>query len=313
MPIPLLAALLPSIIGGVGSVIGGRSASNAANAAGAIQQQAANQNADAILAAAEVGSGDIRTAAGNAANNVTGAGDRASDQILGAGNEGIARIMQALEALGQYETAGGDALSRILAGLAEGGEFSRQFSFNPAGAVNDAGVQFRIAQGRKAIENRAAAQGLIGGNTVRATEEFAQGVASDEFNRAFERSLVEFQTNRNNALNPLMALAEQGRQATGQRVAGTTAAGQLGLSAATGSGNALMSAAQSAGNFSTMGETEAARMRQNAMLAAAGLRTDGAAAAAGARVGSSNAFQAALQGIGNSATDIIDEIRRRNP
>jgi hypothetical protein len=313
MPLPLLALLAPSIISGVSSVVGGAKTAGAANAAGAMQQKAADEEAAKILAAAETGSTDIRNASGTAANDVIGAGDKASDQILGYGNEGIARILQALSSLDQYESAGGDALSRILAGLQEGGEFSQQFNFDPSQFVNDAGVNFRKQQGRKAIENRAASRGLIGGNTVRATEEFAQGVASDEFNRAFDRGLTTFQTNRNNALNPLMALADQGRQATGAKIAGTTAAGQLGLSAATNSADALMGAATTAGNFRVGGETEAARMRQNAMLAAAGIKTDGAAAAAGGKVGASNAFQAALQGIAGAVTDAVDAYGNRKP
>ncbi len=313
MPLPLLASMIPALFGAVSSVVGGRSGANAAQQGAQMQAAAAQQAAAQILGAADIGSTDIRQSAGEAGNLVLGTGDRVSDQILGTGDQGVQRILQALQALEQFESAGGSALSRIVAGLGEGGEFSQQFNFDPAQFVNDAGVQFRIAQGRKAIENRAAARGLIGGNTVRATEEFAQGVASDEFNRAFERGLTTFQTNRNNMLNPLLALAEQGRQATGQRVAGTTAAGQLGLNAAQSSGNALMGAATQAGQFRTQGESEAARMRQNAMLAAAGLQTDAAAALAAGRVGSSNAFQAALGGIGKNVSSIIDELRRRNP
>jgi len=53
---------------------------------------------------------------------------------------------------------------------------------------NDPGYQFRLAQGQKAIERSAAAQGQLGsGRTLKGLLEFGQGMASQEYGNAFQR------------------------------------------------------------------------------------------------------------------------------
>lgn len=221
-----------AIMGGLGlasSIFGGKKGSTAATQAGQIMSSTANEEAAKVAAEAERGATGVLGAGNTAADQALQTGTANQGALIKSGEEGRDRILKALEGLGIYEDAGKQSLERILAGLGEGGEFSTKFDFNGKDFLNDKGVQFRIQQGQKALANSAAAKGLIGGNVVRATEEFAQGVASDEFGKAFDRSQSTFQMNRNNTLNPLLALSAAGQNAVGQRVAGNTAASQIDL------------------------------------------------------------------------------------
>lgn len=57
--------------------------------------------------------------------------------------------------------------------------------------MNDPAVQFRLQQGQQAIERSAASRGgLVSGNTLQDVNQFAQGVASEEFNNSFNRALA---------------------------------------------------------------------------------------------------------------------------
>jgi hypothetical protein len=304
-----------AIMGGLGlasSIFGGRKASSAANQAGQILSTTANDEAAKVAAESERGATGVLGTGNAAADQSLATGSSNQQALIRSGEEGRDRILEALKGLEGYEGAGRGALERIVAGLQPGGEFSTKFDFNGTDFLNDKGVQFRIQQGRRALENSAAAKGLIGGNVVRATEEFAQGVASDEFGRAFDRASGTFQMNRNNTLNPLMALSAAGQNAVGQRVAGNTAASQIDLQGNTAGANAIAGAVRDAGSFRTGAESEAARLRQNGMLAAAGLRTDAASAQAGAKVGSANAWLSALQNGLGFGSDILSGIRRSN-
>jgi len=291
-----------AIMGGLGlasSIFGGKKGSTAANQAGAVMSNTANEEAAKVAAESERGATGVLGTGNAAADQSLATGSANQSALIKSGEEGRDRILKALEGLGIYENAGKQSLERILAGLGEGGEFSTKFDFNGKDFLNDKGVQFRIQQGQKALANSAAAKGLIGGNVVRATEEFAQGVASDEYGKAFDRSKGTFQMNRDNTLNPLMALSQQGQNAVGQRVAGNTAASQVDMQGNTAGANAIAGAVDSAGRFRTGAEATAAQLRQNGMLAAAGLRTDAASAQAGAKVGSANSWINALQqGVG---------------
>jgi hypothetical protein len=292
-----------AIMGGLGlasSIFGGKKGSTAATQAGQIMSSTANEEAAKVAAEAERGATGVLGAGNTAADQALATGSANQGALIKSGEEGRDRILKALEGLGIYEDAGKQSLERILAGLGEGGEFSSKFDFNGKDFLNDKGVQFRIQQGQKALANSAAAKGLIGGNVVRATEDFAQGVASEEYGKAFDRSKSTFQMNRDNTLNPLLDLSKQGQLATGKRIDGSVAASDIDLKGNVSAADAITKAVDSAGRFRTGAETTAAQLRQNGMLAAAGLRTDAASAAAGAKVGSANAWINALQnGVGS--------------
>jgi len=82
------------------------------------------------------------------------------------------------------------------------GKYARDFS--AADFTADPGYAFRLSEGMKALDRTAAARGgLLSGATFKGAERYGQGLASDEYQRAYER----YNTNRANQLNPLMGYA----------------------------------------------------------------------------------------------------------
>jgi hypothetical protein len=98
-----------------------------------------------------------------------------------------------------YQEPGLNALARIQAGIAPGGEFARPFTMDQFQA--DPGYAFRLSEGQKALERQAAARGgLISGSALKAASRFGQEMGSQEFQNAFARA----QTERANVLNPFL-------------------------------------------------------------------------------------------------------------
>jgi len=98
----------------------------------------------------------------------------------------------------------------------------------------DPGYGFRFAQGQKALERSAAARGgLLSGNTGGALQQFGQGLASQEYQNAFNR----YQAERQSRLGPLQSLAGVGQTSV-------NALGQAGQNYASGMGEALGAGAQ---------------------------------------------------------------------
>ena len=59
---------------------------------------------------------------------------------------------------------------------------------NPMDFFNDEGYKFRLSEGKKSIENSAAARGnMLSGATLKALENFASGLASEEYGAAYNR------------------------------------------------------------------------------------------------------------------------------
>jgi len=107
------------------------------------------------------------------------------------------------------------------------GKYARDF-----GATDfqtDPGYAFRLSEGMKALDRTAAARGgLLSGATLKGAEQYNQGLASQEYQNAFNR----YQTNRANQLNPLMGYATgPGMSATS---ADTSAVGNFGNAANAG-------------------------------------------------------------------------------
>jgi len=311
---------------GIGaSIWGAKKQGSAASSAGAVMSNASNAAADAAAMEGERGSADVRNtsnaaatsleeAGNNAFTNIQGVGNRVGNQILEAGSQGRQSILDSLKGLDPYSDAGKSALDRITQGLGEGGEFSKKFEFDP-NLMNDAGMKFRIAQGTAALQNSAAGKGMIGGNLAKGIIEHSQGVASEEYDNAFNRSHKSYTTNRAAMLDPLQALVGVGERANNSRISGTTAAEGLNLDATTSAGNAFrdssvdasaaqMRGVEGAGEFRTRGDMEAARLRADATRNAGLFRQDGASATAAGKVGSANAFASGLSGTVNGVNSI---------
>lgn len=78
----------------------------------------------------------------------------------------------------------------------------------------DPGYQFRRDQGNVGIENNAATAGLLqSGDTLRGLQTYGQGMASQEYNNAFNRYVQEGQFKQSNALMGQNASALTGQLA----------------------------------------------------------------------------------------------------
>lgn len=119
------------------------------------------------------------------------------------------------------------------------GSLARNFSMQDF--EQDPGYAFRQAEGQKAIERSAAARGgLLSGAAMKGIERFGQGLASEEYQNAFNR----FQSNQNNQFNRFASLAGVGQTANNAlQTAGSNyanAIGQIGMNNAANQGNSLM-------------------------------------------------------------------------
>jgi hypothetical protein len=133
---------------------------------------------------------------------------------------------------------------------AEGyGRYAKDFSM--ADYQADPGYGFRLSEGMKQLGSQARAQGgAVSGRTMMGAQNYAQGLASQEYNNAFNR----YQTNRTNQLAPLGSLMTSGQNAAAGTGAQTGEYGarisNLMTGAGENQGNALMAAqAQNASSY----------------------------------------------------------------
>jgi len=120
---------------------------------------------------------------------------------------------------------------------------------------SDPGIQTRLKLGQQALERSAAAKGtILSGGTLKATERYAQDVASTGYGDVYNRALGEYrqgynisEANQAKQYNRLAALSGTG-QTTANQLAqtGSTAAGNMGnivIGGANAQANSLQNAA----------------------------------------------------------------------
>jgi hypothetical protein len=135
------------------------------------------------------------------------------------------------------------------------GDFNRDFT--AADFVKDPGYQFRMDEGRNALEGSAAASGgLFSGATGRRLERYGQDYASGEYSNAYSR----FNNDRTTRFNRLATIAGVGQTATNTGIAAgenasnnisDTIIGQANSAAAgrVGQANAVTGGLQTLGNY----------------------------------------------------------------
>lgn len=73
---------------------------------------------------------------------------------------------------------------------------------DPSSIMKDPSYQWRLNQGEGALENSAAAKGVLNsGGTLGDILNYGQNFASNEYNNIFNRDLTSYTTNRNNAVD----------------------------------------------------------------------------------------------------------------
>lgn len=132
-----------------------------------------------------------------------------------------------------YLQAGNSGLQQLQAAMP-----SLTQSFGTAQFQQDPGYQFQMQQGMQALQQSAAAGGsLNSGGTMKAISQYSQGLASQDYNNAFNRYM---QTNQQN-YNMLSGLANYGQNANstiagaGQNYANQVSSNQIGMGNATAS------------------------------------------------------------------------------
>lgn len=118
------------------------------------------------------------------------------------------------EDLKPYREAGSTAIGQLSTGTADGGDFNRDFT--AADFVKDPGYQFRMDEGRNAVEgSRAASTGIQNGRTLAELTRYGQNYASGEYSNAYNR----FNNDRTTRFNRLGSIAGIGQTATNTGVA----------------------------------------------------------------------------------------------
>ena len=129
-------------------------------------------------------------------------------------------------------------------------------TFRPGDLSQDAGYQFRLAEGEKALERSAAARGgLNSAATMKALMGYGQGLASEEYQNAYNRFTNErgFSYGKEqDRLNRLASLAGVGQSAVNTLGAAGQQYGSSMGNALMGMGNAQASAAIASGNQQAM-------------------------------------------------------------
>lgn len=159
------------------------------------------------------------------------------------------------ENLKPFRDVGLSVLPELQSGSAPGGEFNRNFTL--ADFNKDPGYQFRMDQGRQALERSAAAGGgLLSGGTGKALAQYGQDYASGEYSNAYNR----FNNDQTTRFNRLSSLAGGGQTATTTIGAlGTQTAANIGenylqagnarAAGYVGQANAINNGISSLGNF----------------------------------------------------------------
>jgi hypothetical protein len=164
----------------------------------------------AMVASAGIGAYSSRQAS-KAQERAAAQGDAAQERMFN----------RQVELQEPFRQAGVNALPELV-------EASRYTPFSMEQFKQSPGYAFRIKEGLRALENSAAARGgLLSGNALRGITRYGQGVASDEYNTAFN----QYQIERNARLNPLQSLAGMGQTTTNTL---SNQAGQYGQSMAQG-------------------------------------------------------------------------------
>lgn len=147
------------------------------------------------------------------------------------------------------------------------------FQFDPSQIANNPAYQFRLSQGLEALDRRMGASGMLhSGNRMLGITDYAQGLASTEYENAFNRQKSIYDNQYNSQFDILNAL--QGRANVGYEGTMNLAGARMGL------------------------ESNIANLRTGAAGASAGYTQQSANAMSAGIMGSASARQ---QGIGNLA------------
>jgi hypothetical protein len=172
------------------------------------------------------------------------------------------------------------------------------FSFDPNNVQNNPAYQFQLQQGQKALQNSAAARGMLNsGATLKAMDNYSQGLASTSEQNLYNQALSTFNANQQG----YQTLANLGANANSQAIqAGGIYGGQL-TSLANLAANTNMQGAGLKSNVAMTGNEYVGNAGMQGAEQAGNVLMGGANATAAGIMGQANAWSGALGGIGNAA------------
>lgn len=229
----MAAGAISAGIGALGSLFGGLQTRSAINDAVDALLQSYSQAGETGRVATGQANQEIKDNAFHWGDMVQAAGQDAGNWATDAAKTGQAGVTGAVEGaqagLQPYQTAGSTALDSLTRMLTKPATF--QFQADP-------GYQFRLSEGLKTINRQAAAHGAAGGGaTAKAAAQFSSGLASTEYDNAWNR----WNTGRQQQLNGLSTVAGMGERAG-------EVSGQFGMTGAQYNAGLGEQAAQYAGN-----------------------------------------------------------------
>lgn len=168
-------------------------------------------------------------------------------------------------------SAGSSAINQLNGMLQPGGSLTQGYGQNftaptAAEAAATPGYQFTLGQGLQALDRGAAAKGnLLTGGTMKAEQQYGQGLASTTYQQTYNNALQNYMTNYNQW--------SQQQSRTYNQLAGVSGAGQ------TTAGQLAASGQQAANNISNIYQT-GAQQQNNALQNAAAATASGYVGAA---------------------------------
>ena len=182
------------------------------------------------------------------AANTLASQQRIAEPYTTAGAFGVNELARQLGVAGDSSSAGYGSLTK---------------DYDPSTFAADPGYGFRMAEGQKALERSAAARGgLLSGSAMKGTLNYAQGLASQEYQNAFNRYTAQ----RDTRYNMLRGLTDVGAGAAGSMVGAAGAAGANTAAAQQARGEATASGYIGAANAITGGVSNISSYLQNKPL-----------------------------------------------
>lgn len=285
------------LLGGVLNLFGASKQAKAAEEAAKVQQEAAARAGQGVMDTAAEHNKDIISGADRASAAASDAAAQAAKGVYDRADGANAKLDQANLMLDPYRTTGETGNTVLNNGLQAGGQFNKTPTM--ADIQIDPGFDFRLAQGQKTQERSAAARGgAASGTALMDLQRFSQGLASDEYAKAFQR----FRDNRADTFGFANTVAGRGLDASktegtnlGREGDNLIGAGQYGgdklYGAATYGGDKVFNAANAtADNSNRAAQENGDYITQGGNAQAAGI------------VGKANAEASKLTGFFNGAT-----------
>lgn len=285
--------LVSSLLGGVfGGGAAKRAAEKQANAAQAASDKVGLSigEANAPIAAATQHAQELATSGKNRVLDTAGQAKAGMDEMTKNSNA----------ILDPFTGAGQNAVTTLDKGLGEGGTFNHAPTM--AELQVDPGYAWRLQQGQLALERSGAAKGgALGGGAAKDLTGYAQGMASQEYQNAFNR----YQTDTQGRYDRLFGVSQLGANTGVQQGNNLTAAARYGGDITTRAADTALDADKFTGTVGLQGATQIGDNTMTGARTQADLITQKGNAEASGIIGKANAWGSALGGGANAVSGAI--------